>query len=245
MKTMMNSIAAGSLLAALAIAQPPHYTVTDLGAVGVSPGQPFFVAPNGLIAGAATAPNGAMHAMLWYKRLKMDIGKPALGGANSVAFSVNGAGQAAGEAQTSTLDPNAEDFCGFGALGLPSAGNSCLPFIWQNGTMKALPTLGGNNGAANQINKYGEMAGLAENATPDPGCPAPQVLQFKPVTWTNGKAHELVRIDGDRDGAAFAINDNGQVAGTSGQCSAFNGSILENCSPARLALARRQCHRPR
>ncbi len=167
---------ASSLLAPLAMAQTAHYTVTDLGAVGATPGQPFFVAPNGLIGGAAAAPSGAMNAVLWYRNLKKDIAKPGLGGANSVAFGVNGAGQAAGEAETSDLDPRGEDFCGFQALGLPSAGNSCLPFLWQDGTMTALPTLGGNNGVVNQINKYGEMAGLAENDTPDPGCTAPQVL---------------------------------------------------------------------
>jgi probable HAF family extracellular repeat protein len=235
MKTIMTSIAA-SMLATLAVAQPPRYTVTDLGAVGATPGQPFFVAPNGLIGGAAAAPNGAMNAVLWYKKLKMDIAKPGLGGTNSVAFSVNGAGQAVGEAETSALDPNGEGFCGFKALGLPSAGNSCLPFLWQNGRMTALPTLGGNNGAVNQINQHGEMAGLAENATPDPGCTAPQVLQFKPVTWANGEIHELVTPDGDLDGVAFAINDNGQVAGASGQCSAFNGSILENLQPLHALL---------
>jgi len=228
MKTIVASIAAASLFAALAIAQPSTYTVTDLGPVGATPGQPFFVAPNGLIAGAAAAPDGAMRAMLWYKKLKMDIAKTGLGGANSVAFSVNGMGQAVGEAETSTADPMGEDFCGFKALGLPSAGNSCLPFLWQNGAMTALPTLGGNNGAVNQINKTGEMAGLAESATPDPGCTAPQVLQFKPVKWASGKIHELVTLDGDRDGAAFAINDKGQVAGASGQCSAFNADLLEN-----------------
>jgi probable HAF family extracellular repeat protein len=236
MKTIMTSIAAASLFAAFAMAQPPHYTVTDLGPVGATPGQPFFVAPNGLIGGAAAAPNGAMNAMLWYKKLKMDIAKPGLGGANSVAFSVNATGQAVGEAETSALDPKGEDFCGFTALGLPSTGNSCLPFVWQNGAMTALPTLGGNNGAVNQIDKHGEMAGLAENATPDPGCPAPQVLQFKPVLWANGKIHELVTLDGDLDGAAFAINDYGQVAGASGQCSAFNPSILENLQPLHALL---------
>ncbi|MGA3074598.1 MAG: hypothetical protein ABSG56_12980 [Bryobacteraceae bacterium] len=236
MKTILTSIAAASLFAAFAMAQPPHYTVTDLGAVGGTPGQPFFVAPNGLIAGVAAAPNGAMNAMLWYKKLKMDIAKPGLGGANSVAFSVNATGQAVGEAETSALDPKGEDFCGFTALGLPSAGNSCLPFVWQNGTMTALPTLGGNNGAVNQINKNGGMAGLAESATPDPDCPAPQTLQFKPVVWANGKIHELVTLDGDRDGAAFAINDYGQVAGASGQCSAFNPNLLENFLPLHALL---------
>jgi probable HAF family extracellular repeat protein len=236
MKTIMTSIAAGSLLTAFAMAQTPHYAVTDLGAVGVTPGQPFYVAPNGLIAGAAAAPSGAMHAMLWYKTLKMDIAKPGLGGANTVAFSVNGAGQAVGEAETSTLDPKGEDFCGFKAMGLPLTGNFCLPFLWQNGAMTALPTLGGNNGAVNQINKNGEMVGLAETATADPGCIAPQVLQFKPVTWASGKIRELVTLDGDRDGAAFAINDNGHVAGASGQCSAFNSSILENLPPLHALL---------
>jgi probable HAF family extracellular repeat protein len=236
MKTMMTSITAGVLLAAFAMAQTPSYTVTDLGAVGGTPGQAFFVAPNGLIGGAAAAPNGAMNALLWYKKLKWDISKPGLGGANSAAFSVNGTGHAVGEAETSVLDPKGEDFCGFKALGLPSAGNSCLPFVWQNGTMVALPTLGGNNGAVNQINKYGDMAGLAENATPDPGCPAPQVLQFRPVTWAGGKIHELPTLDGDLDGAAFAVNDYGQVAGASGQCSAFNPSLLENLSPLHALL---------
>ena len=236
MKTIVTSIAAASLFAAFAMAQPPHYAVTDLGAVGGTPGQPFFIAPDGLIGGAAAAPNGAMNAMLWYKKLKMDIAKPGLGGANSVAFGVNGTGRVAGEAETSTLDPKGEDFCGFKAMGLPSAGNSCLPFLWQNGAMTALPTLGGNNGAVNQINKYGEMAGLAENDTPDPGCTAPQVLQFKPVMWAGGKIHELVTLDGDRDGAAFAINDRGQVAGASGQCSAFNPNLLENLLPLHALL---------
>jgi probable HAF family extracellular repeat protein len=236
MKTIMTWIAASSLLASLAIAQPPpRYTVTDLGPVGAAPGQPFFVAPNGLIAGTA-ATNGPTNAMLWYKKLKLNIAKPGLGGANSVAFAVDGAGQAVGEAETSVVDPKGEDFCGFKAMGLPSAGNSCLPFLWQNGAMTALPTLGGNNGAVNQINKNGEMAGLAETARPDPDCPAPQVLHFKPVTWASGKIHELVTLDGDRDGAAFAINDHGQVAGASGQCSAFNPNLLENFLPLHALL---------
>jgi probable HAF family extracellular repeat protein len=38
------------------------------------------------------------------------------------------------------------------------------------------------------------------------------------------------------DGAAFAINANGQVAGASGQCSAFNSSILENLQPLHALL---------
>src|ERR1017187_7913725 len=83
---------------------------------GPAPGQPLFVAPNGLIAGTV-ATNGPTNAMLWYKKLKLNIAKPGLGGANSVAFAVDGAGQAVGEAETSVVDPKGEDFCGFKAMG--------------------------------------------------------------------------------------------------------------------------------
>ena len=90
----------------------------------------YFITDDGLISGTEAAPSGAVHANLWYKELTGYIG--ALGGPNSVAFGVNGTGQAVGLAQTSTADPNGEDFCGFKALGLPSKGTTCLPFLWQN-----------------------------------------------------------------------------------------------------------------
>ena len=119
MKSIVTLIGAASLLAALAIAQPTQYTVTDLGPVGGPPGLPYVITNNGLVGGAA-AVNTAMHAVLWHKGLKMDIGTPGLGGPNSAAFGVNERGQAVGQAQTSV--PNGEDFCGFTALGLsPSA----------------------------------------------------------------------------------------------------------------------------
>jgi hypothetical protein len=110
----------------------------------------------------------------------LDIGAPGLGGPNSIAFGDNDGLQSAGEAETSTPDPNGEDFCGFGTH------LTCLPFLWQDGGMIQLPTLGGNNGVAWAISNRREVAGFAENSIPDPGCPAPQVLQFKPVIWEKG-----------------------------------------------------------
>jgi probable HAF family extracellular repeat protein len=220
MKSILNSIAAGSLLAVLAIAQPsPRYKVTDLGPVGGSPGSPNFITNNGLVGGAAASANGSMHLALWYKGVKLNIGTPGLGGPNSAGFGVNERGQAVGPAQTSV--PNAEDFCGFNAYGLPSSSTACLPFLWQNGVMTKLPTLGGANGVANSINNRGQVVGYAENTMKDadPACP---VSQFKPVTWVNGAIHELHTYAGDPDGVAAAINDNGQVVGASGTCSTFN-----------------------
>src|ERR1022692_4416928 len=116
MKTILASIAASSLLATLAIAQPsPRYTVTDLGAGGNPPSQPYAITNNGLVSGAATAANGGMHAVLWYRGLKMNMGTPGLGGPHSAAFGVNERGQTVGEAETA--DKNSEDFCGLNANG--------------------------------------------------------------------------------------------------------------------------------
>jgi probable HAF family extracellular repeat protein len=237
MKTIMTSIAAGSLLAALAMAQTQRFSVTDLGAVGPA-GQPFVITNNGLVSGAAAFPDNTLHSVLWYKGRKLDIGTPGLKGPNSMAIGVNQWGQVAGEAQTLSPDPKGEDFCGFAALGLPSSSTTCLPFLWQNGVMYPLPTLGGNNGAANQINNRGEVAGMAENDTPDATCPSagPQKLQFKPVVWQNGKVQELPTHPGDPDGSALAINDHGQAAGGSGNCTAFSPISLTNLLPLHALL---------
>jgi hypothetical protein len=66
MKSIVTLIAAGSLLASLAIAQTPSYTVTDLGPAGNPFSEPSFVNSNGFVAGLATVTGGAQHAMLWY-----------------------------------------------------------------------------------------------------------------------------------------------------------------------------------
>ncbi len=199
-----------------------RYTILDLGKLGGPASQPWVITNNGLISGAADVPDGAMQAVLWYG-LKIDIGKPGLGGPNSAAYGVNEKGQAVGEAQTS--DPNDEDFCGFNALGLKASNTSCLPFLWDNGAMQPLPTLGGANGVANMINNRGEAVGFAEKNWQEKGCP---VFQFEPVIWKDGKVHELPTYPGDPDGLAAFINDKGQVVGSSGTCGQFNPATYDH-----------------
>jgi probable HAF family extracellular repeat protein len=96
--------------------------------------------------------------------------------------------------------------------------------------------LGGNNGVANSINSQGQAVGMAENQTLDPSCPAPQVLQFKPVLWQNGKVQQLPTFPGDLNGIAFGINDSGQIAGTSGICAAFDPHSNTNIFPNHALL---------
>jgi len=239
MKSIVTLIAASSLLAALAIAQPaPRYTVRDLGPVGSAAGQPFVITNNGLVSGDALFPDGTEQAVFWYDIWRGDFGPPAFGGQNSIAFGINEHGQAVGQAETATLDPNSEDFCGSKALGLPAKGTTCLPFLWQGGVMTPLRTLGGNNGSANNINNAGQIVGMAENATTDPTCPATgaQKLQFEPVVWENGKIQQLPTVAGDPDGVAFAINDSGQVVGASGNCTSCGTITLVNLSPLHALL---------
>ncbi len=208
-----------------------RYTITDLGTLeGGTFSQPFFINRYGLVSGSSSLPNRNQHATLWLEKLKVDIGSPGLGGPNSIAFGDNDGFQSAGEAETSTPDPNGEDFCGFGTH------LTCLPFFWQDGEMTQLPTLGGNNGVAWAISDRGEVAGFAENSTPDPGCPAPQVLHFKPVVWKKGVIHQLPTLGGDPDGVAQQINDNGQIVGGSGTCASFNTNFLYNLVPVHALL---------
>jgi probable HAF family extracellular repeat protein len=209
------SITAGSLLATLATAQTPRYTVTDLGTLGGTVGSANGINYEGRVAGAATLPNGTSHAFLSGPGVMYDLG--TLGGPNSNEGGLNASNQMAVFADTSKKDPFGNDFCGFGTNLI------CLAAIW-NGTMTALPTLGGNNSIAYAINNQGQVAGAAETSTKDPSCIAPQVLDFEAVLWgPGGQVQELPPLPGDTVGAALWLNNYGQVVGSSGTCA--NGGV--------------------
>ncbi len=229
-------MAACSLIAIGASAQTTHYTLTDLGSVGGAPGQPFSITNTNLVAGAALRTDGTLHAMLWYKGARTDLGTLGLRISNSLAFSANDNGQIVGMADTFTTYPYREDFCGFKVSGLPTWGTECLPFIWQNGIMAPLPTLGGYNGMASWINNKGQVVGAAETAVRDTTCPSPQVLQSRPVLWDSGKAQELPTAAGDPSGIAIAINDSGQIVGASGTCAAWDPTLLTGLHPVHALM---------
>lgn len=210
MKRILTLMAAGSLLAMLATAQTPRYIVTDLGTLGGTVGSANGINYEGRVAGAATLANGNSRAFLSGPGGMYDLG--TLGGPNSSESGLNGSAQIAAYAETSKTDPLSENFCGFGTS------NVCLAAIW-NGTMTALPTLGGTNGIAYAINNQGQVAGAAETTTKDPTCVSPQALQFEAVLWgPAGQVQELPPLPGDTVGAAMWLNNYGQVAGSTGTC---------------------------
>jgi uncharacterized membrane protein len=238
---------AGVVVAALcwplcASAQAP-YTLVDLGVVGGA-GGPNHITNNDISVGSVQGSDGNDHAVIYFNQHIIDINKPGLGGANSLAFGNNPSGEVVGGANIANVDPKKEDFCDFQSVGIASATASCRPFLWWNGQMTALPTLDnnhGNNGVAAAINDFGEVAGAAENTTP--GCPTQnpkaslnQYYQYKPVLWRDHAIEELATVGGDPVGTAVAINNLGEAAGMTGTCGAFSVVLGYYMNPLHAVL---------
>jgi probable HAF family extracellular repeat protein len=198
-----------------------EYQVTNLSSLGGTSSGGNSINNRSWVAGFSNLPGDeTTHATLWPPYASnVDLG--TLGGLNSnVAWPVkNNRGLIAGIAETARMDPLGEAWS-CSAFFPTTTGHICRGFVWESGTMRALPTLGGNNGFATGLNNRGQIVGWAENTVHDPTCNAPQVLQFEAVIYgpKRGQIQELPPLPGDLDGAATAINDRGQVVGISGIC---------------------------
>jgi probable HAF family extracellular repeat protein len=210
------------------------YTVKDLGTLGGNNGGVNEINDLGWVTGSANlVAGGPQHAFLWYGAGPLkDLGTlgppqfPTCPTCNSGANGPNLFGEAAVFSETSIyFGPTGEDFCEYGTH------HQCLPAIWKDGALTALPTLvgGASNGTAFGLNNLGQVVGFAENgmvgdSTDPTGCSTGgtpfQKFQFEAVLWEpNGQIRELPPLEGDTVGYAFGNNDFGQVVGTSGTCS--------------------------
>jgi probable HAF family extracellular repeat protein len=205
--------------------RPAHYTLTDLGTLGGTYSYAYTINNAGTVAGGAATPTQtdgiSQTAFRWHEGNLVNLG--TLGGDDCLGCSSEGSvartkGQVVVISETSSTDPNTEDFCGFGTH------RQCLAAIWKNGALRALPTLpGGNNSQALWVNNRGHIVGFSENDTPDSTCAAAtpfQVRRFEAVIWKpNGKIRKLRPLKDDTVAFGVGINNEGQAVGSSGLCS--------------------------
>jgi len=165
--------------------------------------------------------------------INIDLG--TLGGDNSWTNygGINDRGEAVGMAETSVLDPNGEDMCGFRTK------KTCRGFLWRHGHIMALPTLGGNNGQAAAINNREQIVGISETTVPDSGCPPSKQpgTTIVPVMWEKGEVRALPTLTGEPDGFVQGLNDQGQAVGATGTCTSFaiHAVLWENDHAFQLA----------
>jgi len=188
--------------------------LADLGALGFDPANnssyPNAINAQGDLAGVSD--NGAMdpltgtaeaHAVLWKNRQLTNLG--TLGGNESQALSLNNRDQVTGVAANATLDA-------FSMLGWETQARA---FLWQDGVMRDLGTLGGPDSFGWFINSRGQVAGVSyTSAIPDPVTKQPPSDVF---LWQNGKMRDLGNLGGSVPtfGGVTALNDRGEIVGQS------------------------------
>jgi probable HAF family extracellular repeat protein len=189
--------------------QTRNGVVTDLGTLpGGASSQAFWISANGLIGG--NSENGQIdplipgfpevRAVMWRNGRIIDLGTLE-GGHESVVSAVNSRGQVVGIATNTIPDP-------FGFFGIQTRA-----FLWQNGTMQDLGTLGsGQDANASFINEAGQVAGFSfTSATPNPTTGIPTM---DPFLWEHGNMLDLGTLGGTV-GSPSAFNNRGQVVGVS------------------------------
>jgi probable HAF family extracellular repeat protein len=210
-----------------------RYSLKILGALGNTfDSEAHGLNDRGSVAGQSFLPDNTLHAFFSRKGSIADLG--TLGGPDSFVdvanHTVNDKDVVVGYSETSTPDPNAENFCN------PFFTNNlvCLAFAWENGVMMPLPTLGGTNGQALGINNRAQIVGQAEGPNPDP-C-SPFALEVSAVIWRNGQVEQVLPPFGGSAAVANAINDNGDAVGISG-CNAtgiFYAVLWQHGNPINL-----------
>jgi probable HAF family extracellular repeat protein len=156
---------------------------------------------NGVIDPVTNFP--AAHAVLWKNRTAMDLGTLGVGYQSNAVY-VNDGGQVVG---FSTINTTPDPFS--------FLGTSIHTFLWQNGVMQDIGTLGGPDagpglGGINQ--RSGLVVGASYiNSIPNPTTGTPTQ---DPFLWKNGTMIDLGTLGGTIGGATLA-NNKGQVIGQS------------------------------
>jgi probable HAF family extracellular repeat protein len=197
--------------------------LTDLGALpGANSGFAFWVNSREWVAGLSE--NGQIDpltgfpettAVLWKDGEIIDLG--TLGGSVSSANAVNNRGQVAGGALNAIPDPFSATFtqcppCIFETFPFyffPVTTQSHA-FLWQDGNMHDLGTLGGPDSVAWFVNESGQVAGQSTiNSIPN----ANGLLTVDAFFWDHGKMVDVGNLGGTFSFVS-GLNNRGQMTGT-------------------------------
>ena len=179
---------------------------TDIGALpGRNSSFAGSINANGLIGGMSQ--NGLIDAVtgipefvavVWKHGEIIDLG--TFGGAFSIAGGINVHDQVVGQAQNAVPD----------SFSLFGVGTQTRAFLWQDGVMRDLGTLGGPDALAFGVNDYGQIVGYSYlNSTPNPDTGIPTL---HPFLWKDGQMHDLGTLGGTI-GISNSLNNRGQVVG--------------------------------
>jgi probable HAF family extracellular repeat protein len=150
------------------------------------------------------------HAFRWQNGAVTDLGVIP-GGSCSKAFAVNRSGEIVGISENGLLDS------------ITYYEHDTRAVRWKNGEIQDLGSFGGNQNAANGINKRGQVVGFSLNTTPDQfsiidgNLGAYDGTQTRAFLWQDGRMQDLGTLGNDAgpDAIALFINERGQVAGYS------------------------------
>jgi len=199
---------------------------TDLGTLGGSASTALAINDSGQLTGAATLPSGLRRAFLYSGGIMGDLG--TLGGSVSSGVALNGAGQVVGDSCT-TNDAGTHAFLytsrsmvDLGTLGGSSSSATTINtagqvageadtttqerhgFFFDGAIMKDIGTFGGTFSTVNGMNNSGQVVGAAA-ITND--------VHTRAFLYHAGVLTDLGSFGGDS--SAAAINNLGQVVGTS------------------------------
>ena len=138
-------------------------------------------------------------AFLWKAGEMQDLG--TLGGPDAHGVFINDRGQVAGISFTdSAVHP---------ATGAPTT----HPFLWEDGEMTDLGTLGGTYSKPYGLNSRGQVVG-ASSLNGDVGCNGSGIdnCETHPFLWEHGSLMDLGTLGGS-SGGALAVNDLGEIVG--------------------------------
>jgi len=139
-------------------------------------------------------------AVMWTRNGQI-VPLGSLGGRLGFATDINDRGQIVGLAANAIPDPH-------GWLG-PTQTHA---FLWENGVMRDLGTLGGPDSGAFFVNQRGQVAGASTTtSTPDPSTGE---VTVDPFLWQHGRMLDLGTLGGT-NGYANGLNNRGQVVGQS------------------------------